>query len=65
MLNCLQMCLNTVKVVMISANYHDITRLLLVTIIVGSKNARYRLLAKKISWLIGKTGNCPSLVCIH
>ena len=26
--NYLQMCLNTVKVVMISANYHNITRIL-------------------------------------
>ena len=37
---------NTAKLVMISANYHDITRLLLVTIIV---TAQYRLLSKKIS----------------
>ena len=50
------MCLNTVKVVTISANYHDITRLLLATIVASSKNTQYQLLAKKILRLIGKTG---------
>ena len=40
------MCLNTVKVVMISANYHDITRLLLVTIIVSSKKCTISLTHK-------------------
>ena len=42
-----QMCLNTAKLVMISADYHDIARLLLLTIIVSSKIAQYRLLTKK------------------
>ena len=54
MSNCLQMCLNTIKIVMITAKIlHDycLSQLLLVV-----KIARYRLLAKKISWLIGKTG---------
>ena len=41
---------------MISADYHDITRLLLPTIIDSGKNARYRLLTNKISQLVGKTG---------
>ena len=50
------MCLSIAMLVMVSAWNYDVTRLLLVTII-----ARYRLLAKKISRLIGKTVNCPSL----
>ena len=41
------MCLNTVKFVMISANYHDITRLLLVTIIVSSKNCTISIIGKE------------------
>ena len=43
------MCVNTPKLVMITANYHDVTQLLLLTIIVISKN--YMILAKKISQL--------------
>ena len=46
------------KIVMISNDYHDIVRLLLTVII-----RRYRLLSKKISRLIGKPVNCPSLHC--
>ena len=41
---------------MISANNHDITRLLLFMIIDSDKNAQYQLLTNKISRLIGKTG---------
>ena len=40
---------------MISDNYHNITQLLLLTIIDSGKNARYRLLTNEISRLIGKT----------
>ena len=36
--NCLQICLNIAKLVMISFNYHNIAQLLLLTIIVSSKN---------------------------
>ena len=36
--NCLQICLNIAKLVMISVNYHNIAQLLLLTIIVSSKN---------------------------
>ena len=50
------MCLKALQLIMISADNHDITRLLLLTIIVSGKNARYRLLTDKISRLIGKTG---------
>ena len=39
------------KIAMISDNYHDIGRLLLI-----AKIRRYRLLSRKISRLIGKTG---------
>ena len=53
---CVKLFLNVSKnekIVMISDDYHDIGRLLLITIIASSKN---RLLSNKISWLIGKTG---------
>ena len=48
----------TVKIVVITANDHDITQLLLVMIIVTSKNYTtyvYRLMVNQISQLIGKT----------
>ena len=41
------MCLNTVKLVTISANYHDITQLLLVTIIVSSKKHTISIIGKE------------------
>ena len=44
------------KKLVICANYHDIVRLLLLTSIFSSKITQYRLLTKKISRLIGKTG---------
>ena len=43
----------SIKCYDISANYHDITRLLLVTIIVSSKNWTISIIDKE---LIGKTG---------
>ena len=42
-----QMCLNTAKLVMISADYHDIERLLLLMIIVSSKNCSISIIDKK------------------
>ena len=41
---------------MISDDYDDIVQLLLLTIIVNSKIGQYRLLSKKISRLMNKTG---------
>ena len=40
------MCLNITKLLMISANYHNITRLLLLTIIVSSKNYTISIIGK-------------------
>ena len=45
--NCLPMCLNIAKLVMISAIYHDIVRLLLLTIIVSSKNCTILIIGKE------------------
>ena len=42
---------------MISGDYHDIGRLLHLTIIVISKNWTISIIVKKISWLIGKTAH--------
>ena len=39
--NYLKMCLKALQLIMISADNHNITRLLLLTIIDSGKNARY------------------------
>ena len=49
------MCPKALQLIMISADNHNITRLLLITIIDSGKNARYRLLTNKIWRLIGKS----------
>ena len=50
MSNSLQVRLNIAKLIMISTNYHNITQLLLVTIIISIKTP------KEITQLKGKTG---------
>ena len=47
-------CVQILQIV--SANYHDITRLLPLTIMLVVKIGQYRLLTKEISRLIGQTG---------
>ena len=54
---CLQMCLNTPKLITISADYHNITWLLLLVIIFSGKNCMMLITAKKISWLTGQTSS--------
>ena len=49
------MCLKALQLIMISDDNHNITRLLLLTIVDSGKNAPY-LLTNNISQLIGKTG---------
>ena len=52
------MCLNITKLLMISASYHDITRSLLLVIIVSSKNYTISIIGKenitvnRQNWLI-------------
>ena len=49
------MCLNITKLVMISANYHNITQLLFLTVIVNSKNCTILIIGKE-NITLGKTG---------
>ena len=51
-----QMCLNIAKLVMISANYHNITQLLLLKIIVNSKNYTILIIGKENITVNSKTG---------
>jgi len=56
--NCLKMCLNIAIKLVICANYHDITQLLLLMIIVSSKNYMISIIGKeniminRQNWLI-------------
>ena len=47
MSNYLQMCLNTLKLITISADYHNITRLLSLMIIAISKNRTISIIDKE------------------
>jgi len=56
--NCLKMCLNIATKLVIHANYHNIVQLLLLTIIISSKNYMISIIGKenitinRQNWLI-------------